>query len=181
MSLLSQLLDFLYSFIQLFKYKDYTIRRVQLEYTVIKNEGSMTGEFWSSQQKNWNLLPDIFTVDVKDHIFLPLPECVQDPILKISYIFNSREYMYATSDMKYSWPPKKTTTMQFVLPYKQAVLLNSDDVPVKNITEQFNQCAGPRFDFHGAPVPLSSMIGKPFTKIRVTNIMNQQSIVDLCS
>jgi hypothetical protein len=148
---------------------------------VSKDEGSMTGEFWSTQQKNWNLLPDIFTVDVKDRAFLPLPACVQDPILKISYIFNSREYVYATGDVNYEWPPKKTTTMQFVLPYKQAVLLNSDDAPVKNITDQINQYAGPRFDFHGAPVPIISMIGKPFTKLRVTNIMNQQSVINLCS
>jgi hypothetical protein len=70
--------------------------------------------------------------------------------------------------------------MSFVLPYKNAVLVNDSNVPVKNITHQINQYAGPRYDFHGAPVPLTGMIDKPFTKLRITNIMNQQLTLDLC-
>ena len=83
--------------------------------------------------------------------------------------------------MEYEWPPKKVTNMSFVLPYKNAVLLDNLDVPVKNITKQVNQYAGPRYDFHGAPVPLTDMIDKPFTKLRITNIMNQQLTLNLGS
>ncbi len=179
MTLISILLDYVYSFLELFKYKDYTIRSVHLEYVVIDQDASViSGSFWSREQPKWSNLPDIFSVDVKDQTFLPLPSCVKNPILKIVYIFNSREYVYVTKDMEYDWPPKKTT-MSFVLPYKHAVLLDSEGTPVKNITSQFNQLAGPKFDFHGNKVPFTDMFEKPFTKLRVTNIMNQQSIIDL--
>jgi hypothetical protein len=177
MSFLSTLLDYVYSFLELVRYKDYTIRKVYLEYVVIKQDDEVTGEFWSKQQQKWDMIPDIFMVNVQYEKFLPLPSCVEHPVLKIVYIFNSREYVYTTSDMNYVWPPKKAAGMSFVLPYKHAVLLNSDDVPVKNITQQFNRYAGPSFNFHGGPI----MVEKPFTKVRVTNIMNQQSIINLCS
>ncbi len=180
MSFISIILGYVNSFLELFRYKDYTIRKVHLEYVVTDQEGAPEGEFWSQQQTKWDMVPDIFTVDVTWKTFLPLPPCVKNPILKIQYIFNSREYIYTTNDMKYSWPPKKTS-MSFVLPYKHAVLLDSNDMPVKNITSQFNQIAGPKFDFHGVPVPMSEMLDKPFTKVRVTNIMNQQSILNLSS
>jgi hypothetical protein len=80
--------------------------------------------------------------------------------------------------MNYSWPPKKST-MRFAIPYKQAVLVDDDGAPVKNITTEFNQYAGPRSDFHGSPDSVSDVIYKPFTKIRITNIMNQQSTINL--
>lgn len=180
MSFVSTVLDYVNLFIELFRYKDYTIRRVNLEYVVTQQDDKVTGDFWSRQQKKWDMIPDVFNVDVKNENFLPLPACVEHPILKIVYIFNSREYIYTTNDMRYSWPPKKTS-MSFVIPYKHAVLLDSNDVPVRNITSQFNQIAGPRFDFHGAPVSVTEMLDRPFTKARVTNIMNQQSIINLCS
>jgi len=163
------------------KPKDYTIRKVLLEYMVKDTDTDTDTDFWKNQKKNWDTLPDVFTVDVHKKVFLPLPKSVENPILKIVYVFNNREYIYTTRDIEYSWPPKKVTNMSFVLPLKNAVLMNSEEEPVKNITSQINQYAGPRFDFHGAPVPLTDMIDKPFTKLRVTNIMNQQSTLDLCS
>ena len=179
MSLLDWILGYVHYFVELFKVKDYTIRKVTLEYVVKEEREEDLGPFWSCQQSEWTNLPDVFRVDVH-HVenFLPLPSCVENPILKIVYIFNSREYVYVTRDMKYAWPPKKSS-MRFAVPYKHAVLLDDADTPVRNITSEFNQYAGPRSDFHGAPVPVGDMIDKPFTKVRITNIMNQQSTIDL--
>ena len=179
MSLLVWVLGYVHYILELFKIKDYTIRKVTLEYVVTEESEEEMSPFWSQQQSEWTNLPDIFRADVH-HVpnFLPLPACVQNPILKIVYIFNSREYVYATHDMEYAWPPKKST-MRFAVPYKHAVLLDDNDTPVKNITSEFNQYAGPRSDFHGIPVPLNDMIDKPFTKVRLTNIMNQQSTINL--
>ena len=178
MSLLLWVLGYVEYFLSLFKLKDYTIRKVTLEYIVNDECGEKLSPFWSEQQPMWTDLPDIFKADVHLVDFLPLPSCVANPILKIVYVFNSREYVYVTRDMKYSWPPKKST-MRFAVPYKQAVLVDDDDTPIKNITAEFNQYAGPRSDFHGSSVSVSDMNYKPFTKIRVTNIMNQQSTIDL--
>ena len=180
MSLLSYVLECVHYFINLFKIKDYTIQQVTLEYVV--KDDTTPGDlnpFWSKQQSEWANLPDIFAVPVTDVEFLPLPGCVQNPILKIVYVFNSREYVYVTRDVEYAWPPKKTA-MRFALPYKHAVLVDDNDTPVKNITYELTRCAGPRSDFHGAPVPLSDMVDKPFTKLILTDIMNQQSVVHLC-
>jgi len=161
--------------------KDYSIKEIRLEYVVESVTYAVFGKLWEEEEKKWTTLPDIFSVSVKDKTFLPLPNCVKSPILKIVYFFNNREYVYVTSSMDYEWPPKKVTSMSFVLPIKNAVLLNDDDAPVKNITKQLNEYAGPRCDYHGAPVPLTDMIDKPFSKLRVTNIMNQQSVVNLGS
>jgi hypothetical protein len=181
MSLLLWVLDYVHYFINLFRIKDYTIQKVTLEYIVKEDSGAPEdlNSFWSKQQSEWVNIPDIFTVNVDGADFLPLPACVQNPILKITYVFNSREYVYVTRDMEYSWPPKKSA-MRFAIPYKHAVLVDSSDTPVKNITNEVNQYAGPRSDFHGAPVPLTDMIDRPFTKLILTNIMNQQSVVHLC-
>jgi hypothetical protein len=178
MSLLKWALEYVHYFLNLFKIKDYTIQSLTLQYVVKEDTGELN-PFWSKQQSQWVCLPDIFTVNVDGADFLPLPACVQNPILKITYVFNSREYVYVTRDMEYSWPPKKSA-MRFAIPYKQAVLVDDSDTPVKNITHDVNQYAGPRSDFHGAPVPLIDMIDRPFTKLILTNIMNQQSVVHLC-
>ena len=161
--------------------KDYSIKDIRLEYVIESATGVVYGKLWEDEIKRWDTLPDMFSVSVKDKTFLPLPECIKSPILKIVYFFNNREYVYVTNSMEYEWPPKKVTSMNFVLPIKNAVLLNSDGVPVKNITKQINEYAGPRCDYHGAPVPLTDMIDKPFTDLRVTDIMNQQSIINLGS
>ena len=178
MSLLLWVLGYVEYFLSLFKLKDYTIQKVTLEYVVKEDCEEELSPFWSQQQPLWTDLPDIFKADVHLVDFLPLPSCVVNPILKIVYVFNNREYVYVTRDMTYSWPPKKST-MRFAVPYKQAVLLDDDDTPVKNITSEFSQYAGPRSDFHGTPVPIHDMVGKPATKLRLTNIMNQQSTVNL--
>jgi hypothetical protein len=179
MSLLNWILGYVHYFLDFLKVKDYTIQKVTLEYVVYEDgeKGDLT-PFWSRQQSEWTLLPDVFKLNVLKEDFLPLPECVKNPILKIVYIFNNREYTYVTRDMEYEWPPKKSV-MRFAVPYKHAVLLDSNDTPVRNITAEFNQYAGPRSDFHGASVPLSDMVDKPFTQLRVTNIMNQQSTFHL--
>ena len=178
MTLLLWVLGYVNYFFELFKVKDYTIQKVTLEYVVKKESEEELSPFWSHHQPLWTDLPDIFRADVHLVDFLPLPSCVENPILKIVYVFNSREYVYVTRDLKYTWPPKKST-MRFAVPYKHAVLLDDDDTPVKNITSEFSQYAGPKSDFHGTPVPLGDMIDKPFTKIRITNIMNQQSTINL--
>jgi hypothetical protein len=180
MGLIFFILGIVHSVRGLIRTKDYTVRKIFLEY-LVEESGDVESDFWASQKKLWETLPDVYSVDVKGKLFLPLPECVKKPVLKIVYVFNNREYIYTTSDLQYEWPPKKVTSMSFVLPYKNAVLMNSESVPVKNITKELNQYAGPRYDFHGAPVPLTDMIDKPFTQIRVTNIMNQQSVIDLGS
>jgi len=158
--------------------KDYTIKGVSLFYRVNYFSVDLS-EFWAKEGKKWDVFPDVFAVDVKDKTFLPLPECVADPVLKILYVFNNKEYVYTTRDLDFKWPPEQITKMSFVLPIKNAVLLDEEDNPIKNITREFTQCAGPRYDYHGLPVPLTDMIEKPFSKIRVTNIMNQQSIINL--
>ena len=180
MGLIFFILGIVHTLRELVRAKDYTIRKIFLEYLVEDcPDDSELSDFWKSQMKNWDILPDVYAIEVKNKPFLPLADCVKKPLLKIVYVFNNREYIYTTSDMSYEWPPKKVSSMSFVLPYKNAVLMDSDSVPVRNITKELNQYAGPRFDFHGAPVPLTDMIDKPFTKLRVTNIMNQQSVINL--
>ena len=181
MGFIWMILGVIHAIRELTRPKDYSIKDIRLEYVVESIGYAVVGKLWEDEKKKWDTLPDIFSVSVKNKTFLPLPEFIKSPILKIVYFFNNREYVYVTSSMEYDWPPKKVTSMSFVLPIKNAVLLNADDAPVKNITKQFNEYAGPRCDYHGAPVPLTDMIDKPFSKLRVTNIMNQQSVLNLGS
>jgi hypothetical protein len=174
MNILLFIMSILYAIKEYIRVRDFTIRRVTLRYIVDTPEpGEDFGEFWKEQQKTWVEFPDVFTVDVTNRTFLPLPKCIQSPILKISYIFNRKEYIYRTTNVNYEWPPKKAKKMNFSIPMKNVVLLDENDVPIKNITKEIMKYAGPRLDFHGSS--LLDSIDKPFSKVRVTNIMNQQS------
>jgi hypothetical protein len=175
MNILLFIMSILYAIKEYFRTKDFTIRKVSLKYIVDNpGYGENFNDFWKDQQKTWIECPDIFTVDVTGRTFLPLPSCIQSPVLKITYIFNRKEYTYTTTDVKYEWPPKKVKNMTFTVPFKNVVLLDENDVPIKNITKEVTKCAGSRFDFHGSGSILD-VIDKPYSKVRVTNIMNQQS------
>jgi hypothetical protein len=165
---------------EMFRPKDYSIRKVILEYGVTDEDDlTVCGKFWETQKKSWEFLPDVYAVDVKGQDFIPLPKCLKNPLLKVVYFFNNKEYVYITNEMDYQWPPEKASSMRFVLPFKNAVLVDDADVPVKNITSELFKYAGPRFDFHGSPIPIADMIVKPFMKLRMTNILNQQSTINL--
>ena len=169
------ILSILYAIKEYFRVKDFTIRNVSLKY-IVDNPGYSDNfnNFWKDQQKTWIEFPDIFTVNVTRRTFLPLPSCIKSPVLKITYIFNSKEYIYTTTDVEYVWPPKKIKNMTFKVPLKNVVLLDENDVPIRNITKEVLKCAGSRFDFHGSGSVFDA-IDKSYSKVRVTDIMNQQS------
>ena len=158
--------------------KDHSIKKVVLEYNV-GSIGPVTGALWTKEQKKWVSAPDVYSVDVtKEKGWEMLPDCVFNATYLVYYFYNGREYLYCTKDKYYSWPPNKTD-MNFATPYKNVVLLDEDGIPMKNITDEFIKMAGPKCDFHGYYDV--DRIYKKFSAIRVTNILNQTSLINLCS
>ena len=83
---------------------------------------------------------------------------VVDFFFRVKYLYNSKQYFYITRSATHVFPPL-VPKMAFRLPIKEAFLLDSDNVPMYNITDEIKMYEGPHYDFHGETVSLRDMIG----------------------
>ena len=96
---------------------------------------------------------------------------VVDFYFRVMYLYNSRKYLYTTRNAEHVFPPL-VPKMTFRLPIKEAFLLDSDDVPMYNITNEIKMYEGPHCDFHGETIPLCDMFGgDECPTIRLVNIL----------
>ena len=97
---------------------------------------------------------------------LPTPSCYM-----ITYVYNSRRYIYVTDDPKCTWPPPPVAGASFNLPIKSATDENG-----KDITQFVKRLAGPRGDFHGKNIRVVDVLGN--TTIVIENILGQKKIIE---
>ena len=100
---------------------------------------------------------------------------VTDFLFQIEYLYNSKSYVYLTRNPTHVFPPLKRE-MKFSLPVNEAFILDSDNVPMYNITQYIKMYEGPHFDFHGETILLKDAymlyadnIESP--RLRLTNIL----------
>lgn len=67
-------------------------------------------------------------------------------------------YKYLVNDLDHKWPPENISGVIFNIPIVTAVLLDSDDKPVKDLLNKIKRYAGPRCNFHGQKVKISDML-----------------------
>jgi hypothetical protein len=72
----------------------------------------------------------------------------------ITYIYNSRKYIYVTYDPEFDWPPPPNEGASFILPIKSAI-----DTEGNDHTTFIKRLAGPRGDFHGKKIRLYHVMG----------------------
>ena len=56
--------------------------------------------------------------------------------------------------MDHPWPPPRKSGVVFNMPIVSAVLLDSDDKPVRDLLNKIKRYAGPRKDFHNEKVKI---------------------------
>ena len=97
---------------------------------------------------------------------------VVDFYFRVKYLYNSRRYFYITRDANHVFPPL-VPKMTFRLPIKEAFLLDSDNVPMYNITNEIKMYEGPHCDFHGETISLYDMLGgdDECPTVRLVNIL----------
>jgi hypothetical protein len=93
-------------------------------------------------------------------------------LFRVKYLYNSTSYMYVTRNPDHVFPPPKPK-LSFRLPIKEVFLLDSDDVPMYNITDDIRMYEGPYSDFHGETVSFRDMQidEEGCKKVRLVNIM----------
>ena len=92
--------------------------------------------------------------------------------------------------MNHEWPPERKNVIIFNIPIVSAVLLDSDDKPVKDLLNKIRRYAGPRKDFHNEKVKIKDMLfydidtlENDFPKIKLKNALGMTkyvSTVDGC-
>ena len=97
---------------------------------------------------------------------------VVDFYFRVKYLYNSRQYLYITRNATHVFPPL-VPKMTFRLPIKEAFLLDSDNVPMYNITDEIKMYEGPHCDFHDETIQLCDMLGDEDNcpAVRLVNIM----------
>ena len=81
---------------------------------------------------------------------------VVDFLFQIEYLYNSKSYIYATRNPNHVFPPIKGE-MKFSLPVNEAFILDSDNVPIYNITKYIKMYEGPHLDFHNETIFIRDM------------------------
>lgn len=72
----------------------------------------------------------------------------------ITYIYNSRKYIYVTYDPAFSWPPTPVEGSSFVMPINSVVDTDGNDHTIF-----IKKLAGPRGDYHGTKIRLHHVMG----------------------
>ena len=86
--------------------------------------------------------------------------------------------------MDHPWPPPRKSGVVFNMPIVSAVLLDSDDKPVKDLLNKIQRYAGPRKDFHNEKVKIRDMLyydidtlENEFPKIKLKSAIGMTKIV----
>ena len=174
--LIEYFLSIIQYFNDLFAYKNFLIVSKAMDYTVVDPEKVETGnKFWEAQREKWIPIHSMYSAGVSENQenYKPIPGGVTECQIRIKYYYNNKLYMYVSDDVDYEWPPKKPSLMKFSMPIKNAVLLNDEGVPVKNIT--------------GDAKSFTNHFGKfqnPYmyhSKIRITDVLDRHSFINLRS
>ena len=140
---------------------DYKIIDQSMEYTIdndiIPEE---LNDFWEDEYDEWdgeseNFYKNLNGIDYNNSV---VPNNVTHIILRIKYWYNDKMYKYLVNDLVHKWPPESDTGVIFNIPIISAILLDSDDKPVKDLLNKIKRYAGPRGNFYGEKVKISDML-----------------------
>jgi len=140
---------------------DYKIIDQSIEYTINNNIiPEELSDFWEDEYYEWDGETETFYKNLNgiDYNQSLVPNNVTHIILRIKYWYNDKMYKYLVNDLDHKWPPENVSGVIFNIPIVTAVLLDSDDKPVKDLLNKIKRYAGPRCNFHGQKVKISDML-----------------------
>jgi hypothetical protein len=157
-------------------YKDYHVIRAGLEYLAPKKGN----DFWRKEEMGWIDRPSECYTDVTKcfQTLSPTPDGVKDTYLNIDYTHNGKRYRYVTSNLETSWPPNDNEELTFRMATQSIMLLDTNKVPVRDVTHEIERCMGPRKNFHGEDVPVEKLMGwDDYEFVEHKNILGQEKII----
>lgn len=140
---------------------NYKIEHSSMEYFIENDKPySLHGKFWENESTKWDGLFDEHYTEFTDMNYRTetKPEHINKVIIRIKYWYNDKLYKYLTYDTNHAWPPKEASGVFFNVPLTSAMLMDSNDKPVKDILGKIKRYAGPRGDFHKENVKISDML-----------------------
>ena len=162
---------------------DYKIIDTSMEYFLDTNMKiplpEELDEFWGKESEEWDEETESFfkTLNFTDYKNTKIPENVTKTLVRVKYWYDNKVYKYLTYDMNHPWPPPQENGFMFNIPIVSAVLLDSDDKPVKDILNKIRRYSGPRKDFHNEKIKISDMLyydietlENDFPKIKLKNV-----------
>ena len=195
-NLLTNVILWVYSTLQtLFSTPDYRIADSSMEYFLDYTKTPLPeelDEFWYEERNEWDEETEsVFkTLNFSNYKDTTIPENVTKTVVRVKYWYNNMMYKYLTYDMNHEWPPERKNGIIFNIPIVSAVLLDSDDKPVKDLLNKVRRYAGPRSDFHNNEVKICDMLyydmetlKNDFPKIKLKNALGMTkyvSTVDGC-
>ena len=169
---------------------DWSIIQETLEYDIVhETKYEVDDPFWARESRDWDdRILASFWVDctgqgVRNTV---VPNCVSKTVYRVKYWYGGRVYKFVTTDLHQAWPPTppSSSSMTFSLPYVCAFLCDSDDKPVRNVTEKIRRLAGPKTDFHGQRVALRDVLyydedtlREVYPKLKITNALGQHKTI----
>jgi hypothetical protein len=99
---------------------------------------------------------------------------VTEYMFDVTYLYKGKTYVLLSRNPDHVFPPVKPRP-SFRLAIKEAFLLDQEDVPFLNVTEDFKQYEGPHLDFHGETIALKDMCDSG-RKLRLVNVLG--AVVD---
>ena len=170
----------IYMFLKsVFILKDYTVKKAHLEYLSPPRKSASWNRFWQLAERSWGEEEESQYEDVTNFwrkIGTP-PSEVKNPVLTLEYEHDGKDYECVTKNMNIEWPPIESKEAQFTLPITQVMMLN-DDVPVRDVTDEFKKKMGPRKNFHGEDVPVEELFEwDDYTDVMITNALRVQRTV----
>ena len=189
-NLLTNVILWVYSTLQsLFSTPDYRIADSSMEYFLDYTKTPLPeelDEFWYEERNEWDdETESVFkTLNFSNYKDTTIPENVTKTVVRVKYWYNNMMYKYLTYDMDHQWPPPRKSGVVFNMPIVSAVLLDSDDKPVKDILNKIRRYAGPRKDFHNEKVKIKVMLfydtdtlENNFPKIKLKSVIGTTKIV----
>ena len=189
-NLLTTVILWVYDTIQsLFSTPDYRITDTSLEYFLDTSKTPIPEElddFWYEESDVWDdETESVFkTLNSIEYKNTKIPENVTKTAVRVKYWYNNTIYKYLTYNMDHPWPPPRKSGIVFNIPIVSAVLLDSDDKPIKDILNKIKRYAGPRKDFHNENVKISDMLyydidtlKNNFPKIKLTSAIGGTKVV----
>jgi hypothetical protein len=135
----------------LFITKNYTIKRITLEYSKAPDFNKPKGDWWHFfWTRNMSKCPcDIgwyYSQGFLPDICRDAPDGISNFVIRVKYVYNDQEYTYFTRNPKFSWPPKKVPGFN---PKITSAMTREGD-----FTDIVVSYAGPFNDFHGETMKL---------------------------
>ena len=174
---------------EVFSQPDYKIMDTSMEYFLDNEKAPIPeelDEFWKEEYDEWDGETESFlkTLNYTEYKNTKIPDNVNKTIVRIKYWYNDILYKYLTYDTEHIWPPERKNGVVFNIPIVSAVLLDSDDKPIKDILNKIKRYAGPRKDFHNEKVKISDMLyydidtlKNNFPKIKLTSAIGGTKVV----